>query len=218
MTLSRKALRRTHKLTPKVPVHQMITFLVRQDWFALPIQVAQKVVPLAAVRSSTGSQGQNLILVDKQRLPTIDLEQHIYRDLPQPPLISPMIRPTPPASAIASDSAHGGLQGTASPEPPLATNVVAFPQPLEAPSDPRHVLIVRLPQMGESLGLVVSQTPVLQRVPETAFSPVSATFLTLSQLRCINAVISLADQEAPIFLLDLAQVLPPLLPPSPVGA
>jgi chemotaxis signal transduction protein len=209
MTLSRKALRRNHKLTPKVPVHQMITFLVRQDWFALPIQVAQKVVPLAAVRSSTGSQGQGLILVDQQRLPTIDLEQHIYRDLPLPSLISP----TAPAGAAAD----GGLQGNAGPAP-LATNVVAFPQPSEIPGDPRHVLIVRLPQMSESLGLVVSQTPLLQRVPETAFSPISATFLTLSQLRCVNAVISLAGQEAPIFLLDLTQVLPPLLPPSPVGA
>lgn len=200
MTLSRKALRRNHKLTPKVPVHQMITFLVRQDWFALPIQVAQKVVPLAAVRSSTGSQGQGLILVDQQRLPTIDLEQHIYRDLPLPPLIGPTA-----AAAAAGPT-------------PLAANVVAFPQPSEIPDDPRHVLIVRLPQMSESLGLVVSQTPMLQRVPETAFSPVSTTFLALSQLRCVNAVISLAGQEAPIFLLDMTQVLPPLLPPSPVGA
>jgi chemotaxis signal transduction protein len=181
MSFTRRAPRRNLRALPRVPVHQMITFPVRQDWFALPIQLAQKVVPLAAVRSSSSTQGFGLTLIDDQRVPTLDLERHIYRDVPQAALPAAGFQPNLPLPELA---------------------------------DPRHIVLVRPPQAAEVLGLVVSQAPVLRRVPQSAFGPVPETFLTLSQMRCVNAVISMAGQEAPIFLLDLDQVLPPMLPPS----
>ncbi|MBD0336998.1 MAG: chemotaxis protein CheW [Cyanobacteria bacterium Co-bin13] len=185
MTPSRRASRRNLKALPRAPVHQMITFPVRQDWFALPIQTAQKVLPLATAHSSGHGQGMGMILVNGQRVPTIDLERHIYRDVPQ---------------AVLPAASHSA------------------PLPLPELVDPRHVVIIQLPQLAEVLGLVVSHAPVLRRVPQSAFAPVSITFLSMSQMRCVNAVISLPQQENPIFLLDLEQVLPPLLPPSPASA
>lgn len=180
MPLSRRASRRGLKALPGSPMHQLITFPVRHEWFALPIAIAQKVVSLTAVGPSSG-----LILIDDQQVPTLDLERHIYRDVPLPAL---------PAAA-----SREGLP----------------PMPPDAPSDfcpelvdPRHVLIIRQPPTLEPVGLIVSQAPVLRRVPQSAFSPVPPTFLSLSQLRCINAVISIKGHEAPFFMLDLAQVLP----------
>ncbi|MBD0266724.1 chemotaxis protein CheW [Pseudanabaena sp. FACHB-2040] len=184
MTSSRRAARRNLKALPRAPIHQMITFPVRQDWFALPIQTAQKVVPLTAVHSSGHAHGLGLILIDGHRVPTIDLERHIYRDVPQAVL---------PAVGYSAKL------------------------PLPELIDPRHVVIIKLPQLAEVLGLVVSHAPVLRRVPQSAFAPISVAFLSMSQMRCVNAVISLPQQEDPIFLLDLEQVLPPLLPPSPVN-
>lgn len=183
MTITRRVSRRT-KALPGSPLHQMITFPVRQDWFALPIQMAQKVLPLSALEGNGTFQDAGMLALEGQQIPLVDLERHIYRDLPRVVL--------PPAEAGGGDV-------------------------LEVLVDPRHVLLIRLPQIAEPLGLIVSETPLLRRVPQSAFGPVPGVFLAMSQMRCVNAVITLSDKEAPIFLLDLTQVLPPLLPPPAVA-
>ncbi|HEY9761199.1 MAG TPA: chemotaxis protein CheW [Trichocoleus sp.] len=183
MTISRRVSRRL-KALPASPQHQMITFPVRQDWFALPIQMAQKVFPLSALEGNGSIHEVGMLALEGQQIPLVDLEQHIYRDIPRAVL--------PPA--------EGGAKGIT-----------------KAWVDPRHVLLIRLPQIPEPLGLIVSETPLLRRVPQTAFGPVPGVFLAMSQMRCISAVITLSDQATPIFLLDLNQVLPPLLPPPAVA-
>lgn len=181
MTFSRRVSRRRLKPLPGTPMHSMITFPVRQNWFALPIQLAQKVVPLAHPKDR---QGLGLMQIEGQQVPLLDLTPYIYRDSPQ-------------AALPGSAQEGGGLS-------------------LPPQVDDQHVLILRLPQTDGVLGLVISQTPVLRRVPQTAFGPIPAAFLSLSQMRCINAVISLSEREAPIFLLDLAQIVPPF-PPLPAA-
>ncbi|HEY9736167.1 MAG TPA: hypothetical protein V6D06_07785, partial [Trichocoleus sp.] len=121
MTIPRRASRRGLKALPGSPMHQLITFPVRQEWFALPIAIAQKVVPLTAVPGSSG-----LILIDNRQVPTLDLERHIYRDVPLPAL-----------PAVASRDSLPLLPPDAPPEfrPELV--------------DPRHVLVIRQPQTLE---------------------------------------------------------------------
>lgn len=176
MTLAKRS--RRLKALSRSPLLPLITFPVRQDWFALPIQVAQKVVPLPAIATPIfpNGVGAAIAAVDQQALPLIDLESHIYRERP--------LLALPPAS-------------------PTAESFPAPPHPL----DSRYVLIIRPLHLDDPIGLLISQPPVLRRVPQTAFAPLPAVYLTVSQLHCVNAMVVLPDQAVPLFMLDLNPIL-----------
>ncbi|NJR61659.1 MAG: hypothetical protein HC769_24185 [Cyanobacteria bacterium CRU_2_1] len=68
------------------------------------------------------------------------------------------------------------------------------------------MLIVQNPQ-GELIGIPLDSAPSLRRVPRSAFAPLPPTYLTEGGVRCVSALIVLNPKEAPLFLLNLDQLL-----------
>jgi chemotaxis signal transduction protein len=59
------------------PLQKLIVFRIRREWFAVPIQFAQKVVPLGLVYGAPQG-GISLTRYQDQELPVIDVEQRIF--------------------------------------------------------------------------------------------------------------------------------------------
>lgn len=78
----------------------------------------------------------------------------------------------------------------------------------------RFLLLVQT-ATGATIGFPLDAQPMLRRVPESAFTPLSATYLAEGQLRCVKCLIVSAPEQPPIFLLNLDQLLQaqPALPP-----
>ncbi|WP_421656770.1 chemotaxis protein CheW [Leptothermofonsia sp. ETS-13] len=58
---------------------QWLVFCLRQDWFALPIHVVQKVVQVEHLYGTGPDSTTGLVIYQDQEIPVIDLEQRIYR-------------------------------------------------------------------------------------------------------------------------------------------
>ena len=173
--------------------HQIIVFRLRQEWFALPIQAAQKVIPLGTVYGGGTGAEMGLTLHHDREIPVLDIQQRIF-----------------------------GTSGTTSSianQPLLLPGDSAASEQAVSPTDPalptRFLLIV---QTGSdtSIGFPLDSQPMLRRVPESAFAPLSAAYLSEGQLRCVRCLIISAPEEPPFFLLNLDQLLQvkPLLPES----
>lgn len=80
---------------------------------------------------------------------------------------------------------------------------------------PQFLAIV-LNHQGEMVGLPMEAPPTLRRIGESAFAPLPATYLSEGNLRCVGAIAVPAEDAAPIFLLNLNQLLQPLAK-LPVG-
>jgi purine-binding chemotaxis protein CheW len=73
-------------------------------------------------------------------------------------------------------------------------------------AQPTYLVIVQNLQ-NELVGLPLDAQPKLRRFVESAFSPLSNTFLAEGHLRCATSLIVPAPEEPPIFLLNLSQLL-----------
>jgi chemotaxis signal transduction protein len=60
---------------------------------------------------------------------------------------------------------------------------------------------------GEVVGLPLTSQPNLRRIPESAIAPLSSTYLAEGAIRCVIAMAISGQDEAPIFFLDLGQLL-----------
>jgi purine-binding chemotaxis protein CheW len=58
-------------------LQKLIVFRIRREWFAVPIQLAQKVVPLGLVYGASEG-GISLTRYQNQELPMIDVERRIF--------------------------------------------------------------------------------------------------------------------------------------------
>jgi purine-binding chemotaxis protein CheW len=79
----------------------------------------------------------------------------------------------------------------------------------------RYLLIVQDSQ-GKLVGLPIDAPPSLQRVPESAFSPLTSDYINEGNIRCVSALIIPNNDEPPLFLLNLNQLIHSLqaLPPG----
>jgi chemotaxis signal transduction protein len=71
------------------PLQKLIVFRIRREWFAVPIQLAHKVVPLGLVYGASEG-GISLTRYLDQELPVIDVERRIFGhgvDLSSQPLL-----------------------------------------------------------------------------------------------------------------------------------
>jgi purine-binding chemotaxis protein CheW len=82
----------------------------------------------------------------------------------------------------------------------------ATPLEVEAIAQPAYLVVVQNLQ-NELVGLPLDLQPRLRRIPESAFSPLSSTFLAEGHFRCTTALIMPTQDEPPIFLLNLSQLL-----------
>jgi chemotaxis signal transduction protein len=162
--LSRRTLhRRSDALQP------LITFRLQQVWFALPIQVAQRVVPLGQVYGHSANGSLSLTHYQNQEIVVLDIRSRVF--------------------------SHLSLE-----IPPANEKSVAITTAIAQP----HLLIVDY-RDGELVGIRLDTPPVLRRVPRSAFSPVPATYLLESGIRCVSALVTPAESE-PLFFLNLEQL------------
>lgn len=100
MTLS--SYRRT-KTRQAEPTQQLIVFQILQEWFALPIRAAYKVIPIGQVYGAhQGSIG--LTQYQDQDVLVIDIQRRIFGEPISPPLLSAAVDPA--TAQPASPSQH----------------------------------------------------------------------------------------------------------------
>lgn len=85
----------------------------------------------------------------------------------------------------------------------------------DTPEEQHYLLIVQSSQ-GQLVGLPIEEPPSLQRVPESAFTPLSSSYISEGNLRCVSVLIKRNNDEPPLFLLNPDQLVQPelALPPE----
>jgi purine-binding chemotaxis protein CheW len=79
-----------------------------------------------------------------------------------------------------------------------------------------HYLLIVQDSQGKIVGLPIDAPPSLQRVSESAFSPLTSDYINEGNIRCVSALIIPNNDEPPLFLLNPNQLIHPLqaLPPG----
>jgi purine-binding chemotaxis protein CheW len=80
-------------------------------------------------------------------------------------------------------------------------------QPDETPTA-NYLLIIQGSQ-GKLVGLPIEEPPSLQRLPESAFSPLTSDYIAEGNLRCVSALIKQNNDQPPLFLLNPDQLVQP---------
>lgn len=151
---------------------QLIVFRILYEWFALPIRIAYKVVPIGQVYGSNGADDIRLTRYQNQDVLILNVRHRIF-----------------------GEKANQALLPSAD-----DTQVKPLPE--------RHLLLICTPQ-GELIGIPLENPPALRHVPESAFAPIPATYLAEGSIRCVSALVTVAENEPPIFLLNPNQLLQP---------
>ncbi len=74
---------RRHRKRVKETTVQLITFQLRQDWFALPITAVERVIPLEAVYGEAHQSGIGLTVYQGQELVVVDVGQRLFGEAGQ---------------------------------------------------------------------------------------------------------------------------------------
>lgn len=149
---------------------QLIVFRILCEWFALPIRIAYKVVPIGQVYGSNHADDIRLTRYQNQDVLVLNVRQRIF-----------------------GEKANQALLPSAD-----LTQIKPIPD--------RHLLLICTPQ-GELVGIPLENPPVLRHVPESAFTPIPTIYLVEGSIRCVSALITVTDNEPPIFLLNPNQLL-----------
>lgn len=171
--------RRVHRRQADA-IQLLISFPLQQEWFALPIQVAQRVVPLQQVYGRAANGILGLTRYQNQEIVVLDVRSRIFSS-PLPDLL--------PAVTGEGPVAQPHL---------LIIDRLSGYAPAAAQCD-------RVPD--ELVGIRLEAPPVLRRVPRSAFSPIPATYLIESGIRCVSALVQSGELEPPLFFLNLEQLL-----------
>lgn len=164
---------------------QLIVFRILHEWFALPIRIAYKVIPIGQIYGTCPEGGVGLTRYKDRDVLVIDIQRRIFGERASQPLL-----PHAETSAGNREENNAGNH---------------FSYQTQLPYQ-RHLLLIYNPQ-GELIGLPLDTPPKLRRVAESAFAPVPPIYTAQGGIRCISAVLSLSDDEPLIFLLNPSQLL-----------
>ncbi|MGQ4650716.1 chemotaxis protein CheW [Lyngbya aestuarii] len=173
-----------------IATQQLIIFRLCGEGFALPIRTVHKVIPVSKMYGASRGVGVSLTLYQDQELLVIDVEHRIFRQTPSQYLLS-----------SASDTGKINQELTA----PEQHNEQALQS---------YILIVESSQ-GKLVGLPLEKPPYLQRVPESAFTPLTPEYIAQGNIRCVSALVLQENNQPPLFLLNpdklvqSQQALPP---------
>ena len=165
---------------------QLIVFRLRNESFALPIRASLKVIPLGEVFGAPQITGVGLTIYQEQELLVIDIGQRIFNNLITQ---SALTSSEPSESLPASDA--------------IKANQI----------EGNYLLIVQT-SARTLVGLPLKEPPSLQRVPESAFAPLTSDYLAYGTIRCVSALIIQGNDQPPLFLLNPDQLIQPSLSPS----
>jgi chemotaxis signal transduction protein len=168
------------------PTQQLIVFRLRNEGFALPIRASLKVIPLGEVFGAPQTTGVGLTLYQEQELLVIDIGQRIFKGL----LTQPAIPSSEPSEPSESPPPSGTIEGS-------------------------YLLIVQS-SSRKLVGLPLLEPPSLQRVPESAFAPLTSDYLAYGTIRCVSALVIQGNEQPPLFLLNPDLLVQPqsALPPT----
>lgn len=171
------------------PTQQLIVFHLRNEGFALPIRAVQKVIPMGSVYGSAQGTGVGLTLYQEQELLVINIEHRIFK------------------TTLALDSASRASEQSAAPPSDILPSFGA--------TVGRYLLLMQN-SSRKLVGVPLSDPPVLQRIPESAFAPLTSDYMTYGHIRCVSAMIIQGQDKPPLFLLNPDQLVQPqqALPPS----
>lgn len=71
----------------------------------------------------------------------------------------------------------------------------------------QNYLLIVQSSFGQLVGLPIVEPPSLQRVPESAFAPLSASYISEGNLQCVSALIKRNNDEPPLFLINPDQLV-----------
>ncbi|MEQ8752600.1 MAG: chemotaxis protein CheW [Coleofasciculus sp. G1-WW12-02] len=164
------------------PTQQLIVFRLYTEGFALPIRAVQKVIPRGKIYGAPQGGAVGLTLYQDQELLVIDVDHRIFKGA-EPPKLS--------LSSSQRDAAESAR--TAS-------------EKWEDDTEQRYLLIVQN-RAGKIVGLPIDSPPSLQRVPESAFKPLTADYMAQGNLRCVSALVRQNPEDPPLFLLNPEQLI-----------
>lgn len=170
-----------------------VVFPVQFEWFALPIPVVHKVVPLMQVYGMSPETNTGLTRCHDQEVVVIDASRRIFGHAAVPRLLSGGDR-------VASNT-PGAIDRL--PSAPVSTVSPTDPDGMEAQP---YLLILQTGQ-NQTIGIPLSTLPILRRVAASAFAPVPSVYAVQGSVQCVNALITLEPDQPPVFLLDLDQLL-----------
>lgn len=173
---------------------KLIVFYIQQEWFALPIQAAERVLELGQVYGAPTGTGLQFTHYQDREILVIDVAQRIF----------------------GKRDAEAAQFSTGEVPPRLQAASTTATQPLPSPS---FLLILQSGAQSvtqERVGIPLYTPPSLQRVPLSAFKPLPSAYLAEGAIQCVSALVVVAEQP-PIFLLNPDLLLQPLsrsLPPQ----
>ena len=146
--------------TPQVEkTQQLIVFSISQDWFALPIQATEKVIPMQESCGDPHDIGVSLTIYQGKELLVLDVIRHVF--------------------GVSAHPLHGSL-------PALANSEDLGKSTTETRS--RYLLIVRTLH-HTLLGFPINLPPIVRRVPLSAFTPLPADYATRVNIQCVNSLV-----------------------------
>jgi hypothetical protein len=183
------------------PTQQLIVFRLRNEGFALPIRASLKVIPLGEVFGAPQTTGVGLTLYQDQELLVIDIGKRIFRSVVTTKTLSGSELSESPSSSEPSESPSGSELSKSL--PPSGT------------IEGSYLLIVQSSK-SKLVGLPLLEPPFLQRVPESAFAPLTSEYLAYGTIQCVSALIIQGNEQPPLFLLNPDQLVQPqsALPPT----
>lgn len=137
---------------------QIISFCLRKEWFALPIETIQKVIQMGKLYGDPQGTGISLTNYQSQEILVIDVARRIFGENK--------------TNSAVTDA-----------------------------TEPRFLLLVQ-GDLGNIIGLPVDSTPVMRRVPESAFTVIPETYMAQGNIHCISSTSIQLNDHPPLFLLD----------------
>lgn len=88
----------------------------------------------------------------------------------------------------------------------LPTSEPSESPPLSDTIEGSYLLIVQS-STRKLVGLPLLEPPTLQRVPESAFAPLTSDYLAYGTIQCVSALIIQGNEQPPLFLLNPDQLI-----------
>lgn len=185
------------------PTQQLIVFRLRNEGFALPIRASLKVIPLGEVFGAPQITGVGLTLYQEQELLVIDIGKRIFRGV----VTTKALASSEPSELLSSSEPSESLSSS-EPSELLSSSELPKSLPPSSTIEGSYLLIIQS-STRKLVGLPLLEPPVLQRVPESAFAPLTSDYLAHGTIQCVSALIIQGNDQPPLFLLNPDQLVQP---------
>lgn len=159
---------------------QMITFRLRQEWFALPILAVHKVTILGKIYGDPQNTGVSITAYEEREIVVVDVAKFIFKDLSSSNNIDIFSAETDSTREISK----------------LIPSFLDWEQQ-------HYLIIININENTEDLlGLPIKDQPVMRRVIQSNFKALPKTYLNQGNINCVSEEIIELPEHPPIFLIN----------------